>query len=458
MKSTKSDIFILSFFLIFISVFYGCQDNFLDLKRDKKQVVPSSLKDYQAMLDNTAIFNSDASTRLAVISSDNYFLTRDRWTALSSAEERNGYIWAKDIFEGIESPDWNQAYQRILYANLVLEGLEKYEPSVKEKTEWNNLRGSALFYRAWAFYQLVQLFSNTYDPITAKTDLGIPLRLESNINITPERATVEKTYLQIRTDLEMAARVLNNSTSYKTRPFKASAFGLLARVSLQMEDYNNAVLYADSCLQYYNKLIDYNTIDSKLNFPFERFNDEVIFHDAMRQITSIIPPRLNVDSNLFKMYRENDLRKSSWFYYQNEVLSYKGSYNGSNAMFVGLAVDEIYLILAECNARTENITQAAHYINELLKHRYNKATFEEIAIRDKKSLLNLILQERRKELVFRGVRWSDLKRLNRDPEYQTTLVRNLEDEVYELKPNESRYIFPIPDIVVQMSNVEQNAR
>jgi hypothetical protein len=72
--------------------------------------------------------------------------------------------------------------------------------------------------------------------------------------------------------------------------------------------------------------------------------------------------------------------------------------------------------------------------------------------------LKIILEERRKELVTRGLRWSDLRRLNMDPRFQVTLERTYNGEIYQLLPDDKRYTFPIPQDEIDRSGLEQNDR
>ncbi|HSC36481.1 MAG TPA: RagB/SusD family nutrient uptake outer membrane protein, partial [Chitinophagaceae bacterium] len=69
--------------------------------------------------------------------------------------------------------------------------------------------------------------------------------------------------------------------------------------------------------------------------------------------------------------------------------------------------------------------------------------------------LSKVLQERRKELLLRGLRWTDLRRLNRDPAHATTISHAAGGLTYVLAPA-SVYTFPIPDDIIQLSGIAQN--
>src|SRR5690606_5193604 len=145
-----------------------------------------------------------------------------------------------------------------------------------------------------------------------------------------------------------------------------------------------------------------------------------------------------------------------FFRENNGSIVYRGSYYGSNAFFTGLSSNEVFMIAAECNARIGDVPQALECLNALLASRYRAGTLVAIEETDPQLLLDIILAERRKELPFRGLRWSDLKRLNLDSRYAKTLERIWENEAVVLEPNSPRYIFPIPDAVIDVSGIEQN--
>eukprot|EP01133_Synstelium_polycarpum_P009984 gene9984-11656_t len=65
----------------------------------------------------------------------------------------------------------------------VLDGLSKSDSLSSARGQY--LKGWALFNRAFAFYELTRNFCKAYDPATAASDLGIPLRLTAAVNLLP---------------------------------------------------------------------------------------------------------------------------------------------------------------------------------------------------------------------------------------------------------------------------------
>jgi tetratricopeptide (TPR) repeat protein len=385
------------------------------------------------------------------------------WQTMQT-EEKNAYIWASDIYEGSkETGNWGRLYQKIFYANVALEGIDKIQPSAVDQLAWNNIKGSALFYRAHAFFSLGQLYAKQYDATTASSDPGIPLKLSADINEKVGRGTVEQTYQQIINDLTAARNLLPVNPAYTTRPSLPAVFGLLANTYLVMGDYDKALLYSDSCLQLKNSLIDYNTLTvTSGNYPFPVFqsNNEIIYHAEVSPTPgSLIPPRAIVDSNLYQLYSINDLRRTVFYQAPSGLLNFYGSYTQFWSLQSGLNTDEMYLVRAECKARKGNTGVALTDLNTLLIKRWkNSVPYIPVTAIDAEDALRKILTERRKELAFRCIRWWDLRRLNKDPRFTVTLTRVLNGHTYTLPPNDPKYVLPIPDAEILLTGIEQNPR
>ncbi len=446
-----------SIFMILCSIlFMACGKEFLDIKPEKSLAVPEKLKDLRAMLDNTSIMNIN-SPFLGEVSSGDYDPIPARFQGLQ-AKERNSLIWAKDIFEIQFAEDWDWSYRRIYYANRVLEGLEEIEPAESELEEFENIKGSAYFFRSWAYFQLAQLFCKQYDPQTSAIDPGLPIRMESNITLLSKRASVKATYEQVLADAEQSVIFLPEQSLYPSRPTKHAAYALLALIYLQMEDYTRALEYADRCLKLDSRLMDYNTLNVKANFPISRFNPEVIFHSLILFGNSFINTNMSVNNSLYQMYSDNDIRKTAFYALNGTVINYKGSYNGTREYFNGFSNNEIYLIAAECYARKDEPTKAVQLLNTLREMRWKKNSYQLLTAQSSEQALRLVLEERRRELCFRGRRWWDLRRLNKDSRFALTLSRTINNVSYTLPPNDLRYVLPLPPQVIELTDMEQNPR
>jgi len=193
-------------------------------------------------------------------------------------------------------------------------------------------------------------------------------------------------------------------------------------------------------------------------FPIKLMNEEVIFQSTLANST-VIGSQRRIEPTFYAKYDNSDLRKSCFFGTSAGLITFKGSYSGDVLCFSGLAVDEQYLIRAECYAREGSIDLAMNDLNSLMKKRWNSAPgviYPVFTAVDANEALTKILVEREKELFGRGLRWSDLRRLNRDPRFVKTITRTVAGVSYTLKPNSFQYTFPIPDDVILKTGIAQN--
>ncbi|TDW99816.1 RagB/SusD family nutrient uptake outer membrane protein [Dinghuibacter silviterrae] len=425
----------------------GCsRSDFLNEKPQQSLVVPTTLQDFQNILDNDNIMNGSLYTgvvpSLGEIATTDYYVTDADYQSHLSFQEENEYIWALYPYPGADVPDWDLPYQAILYANEVIGGISGMNVSATDQSEWNNLMGSALFYRSFFFFNLAQVFAPIYtDSTTAASQLGIPLRLSADVNEKLTRGTLAETYKQIITDLKTSTGLLPVKALYGTRPCLPAAYALLARVYLTQGDYVNALFYANACLAVYNTLINYKTLNFSQKPPIPRFNAENLFNCVIIRTNPFIYG--HIDSTLLSLYDTTDLRPKAWFDVSTLHMAY--SYDGSVNLYGGIATDEVYLIRAECFARLGKKDSAVADLNTLLANRID-STFQPLVPGSVDNPLTLVLTERRKELLFRGLRWIDLRRLGRN--FVDTLCRVVNKNQYYLPPMDPRYVYPIPDNVM----------
>ncbi|AHF16952.1 RagB/SusD family nutrient uptake outer membrane protein [Niabella soli] len=431
----------------------GCK-KYLDYKPDKRLATPQTGKDLQALLDNDNIMNN-YSSGVGEASADDYFLLPADWKSLGTEGERNSYIWGDELFYNNASNQWSSIYQGVYTANVVLENVPSV--AVLNETERNAIMASALFYRGNAFFKVAAAWAPAYDAATANRDMGIPLRLNADFNQPSVRSTVEETYQQITGDLKKAVPGLPGNALHPMRPSKAAAYGLLARVYLAMRNYEAAGRYADSCLQLNSRLMDFNKLNAAIPYPISMFNEETIFYmgNGYLPVANFIA---KIDSTLYNSYELNDLRKTI-YYKMNKDGShgFYGTYTSSVQLFTGIATDEQYLIKAECLVRGGKIPEGLAVLNDLLKTRYQTGSFMLYTNMNGPAALQLILKERRKELVMRDLRWQDIKRLNKEGA-SISIKRVLDDATYFLEANSPRFALPLPAYVIKMTGMQQNPR
>lgn len=429
---------------------------FLEERPDRKLVVPKTIADLQSILDNARIHEQDPNS--CERSSDNFYITSDNYDALFFQEDKNAYIWSGSylLVPGALN-EWGYMYQNIFLANSVLEAYEDIQIADADADDAASVKGMALFVRGRALYNALAQWAKAYDESTADQDLGVSLRKTPNFTDATTRATNRQCYDQVLEDLKESGELLPVTSIHPVRPSKAAAYAMLARVYLSMRKYDSAYLYADKSLALKSDLLDFNDItNTAITYPMTRFNKEVIYDSWMMPSPLLNIPRSKTDSILFQSYAANDLRRSVYFLVGTDgAAGFRASYSGSNTGFSGLATDEVYLIRAECLARKGNTVPAMNDLNLLLAKRWKAGTFNPFTANNPEEALEIILRERRKELLLRGLRWTDIKRLNKEG-YNIIPKRIVHGQEYTLTPNERRYALPIPEDVIAMTGMQQN--
>lgn len=444
----------------------SCKKDFLNEKPSTAIVQPNTLDDMVGILDNP-IF-SFCSPTLGIASSDEYqYKDYNTYKAILEEVGKNTYIWASDLYGGqSDLRDWSAPYEAIFYANTAIAGLEKIPLTQNNSDLYKFAKGWAHFNRAYCFYALASIFCKSYDSQTAANDLGLPLKISPDIDVIMPRSTLKETYELIFQDLDIASQLLEGKrspTEKKNRPSLAAVYAFQARMYLNLRAYEKAELAADSCLALYPNLIDYNNVKLPNAVPFSNINEEVIYAGStIGSVVGIITTARNtysiIDKSLLDLYEPDDLRFKTYFLSGNGGYVMNRSYNGAGVYsFSGLATDEVYLIKAECAARRGNFNESMIVLNKLLINRFPPLKFIPKQATTAQKAVEIVLIERRKELIWRGSRWEDLKRLNKEGA-NITLTRVLNGVTYSLLPNDPKYVFPIPSGEIGLSGIKQNER
>lgn len=441
----------------------SCTQGDLNVKPNQSILVPTTLDDFQSLLDNSSlVMNKEPG--IVSLTDDDFISSDAGYIAFNTNVERNAYTFQSEIYQGLNISDWGIPYTQVFYANIVLDGWQKLSEKDKGSVRANQIKGEALFYRAWAFYQLATVFAAPYRADQASQLPGIPLKLNSDINIHPSRGSLADTWNQIVQDAQEAVSLLPEKVSLVTRPSKVAGYAFLAKVFLQMGNYELALNNSNSALALQADILDYNTLNASNARPFPREvpgynNPEVIFYSELLGYSYLRSTEVITNSELFQRYASNDLRKSLFFKANGSgAYNFRGSYSGVSTLVGGLSTDEIYLIKAECLARTGQKDEALKTLNTLLVKRWKMGTFVPLTANTAAEALNIILVERRKELVARGERYRDLRRLNQEPNRAVNIDRVIQGVHYLLPANDPKYVFPIPDQEILLSGIEQNPR
>lgn len=438
------------FYIAAIFSMLSC-NKLLDTIPDKQLATTDNLMALEALLNENFAINRSGNG-LGEASSDDYYLEQTSFDALSQ-QERNTYVWEMD--NAAKEP-YMMMYNKINLANIVLDAIDGVAGDEQSKGE---IKGEALFLRANTYFSLALSFAKQYEDRSAKTDLGLILRLNSDFNLKSSRSTVFETYEQIEKDALQAIELLPEMGKHLYKPSKLACFAMLSRFYLAKGDFEKAELFADKFLLIKNDLIDYNTINRTARYPFPIFNAEVVYHTQGSSVGYVFTSMAKTDTLLYDSYSDIDLRKTAFFFKNADgSMRFKGSYVGSIQPFTGYAVDEVLLTKAECLARRGAIGEMRILLNAFLQKRYLTGSSIPVSFEEKEQALDAILLERRKQLLMRDVRWMDLKRLNLEERYRKKIVRKIGDKTYELVPRELRYALSLPQSVIDITGIVQNPR
>lgn len=362
-------------------------------------------------------------------------------TAAGNGWFNNEYKWNDHRNENGWLPRFSyQFYYKLIgNVNAILANIDN---ATGDPALINQVKGEALAYRGWAFYNLIQLFAKRYDPATAANDLGVPLVITTTTDPMP-RATVAEVYTQIIQDLEAAIVLLETPyKEYSKSHFTASVVnGIRARVALTMGDWAKAESFANTARTTTSATLmsseQYTQGFSDASNPewmwgsIMILDQQVYFYSYFAYMSynfSSSNIRSNpkaINSNLYNLISETDIRKTLWEPnptaenfplptssfrhkpYMNRKFKVK-DYTSSVGDIPYMRLAEMYLIEAEAKARLGE-ADAADVLYELVVTRdpaYVKS------INTGEDLIQEILIQRRIELWGEGHRWLDLKRLN----------------------------------------------
>jgi len=438
------------------SLFQSCS-NYTDIKTGGA-LTPGEYENYRYLMNNMGVL--ERSIDMPDMTSDDIeYLDTTMQTSLALSF-RNAYTWSENFYDATsEDPDWALLYASNYYCNLVIKDVMSSTDGTLEEKE--GLIAEARVHRAYNYFTLVNEYGRQYNEATAATDLGVPLILEPNVSITPVRATVKAAYDLVLADLKSAIADLPAKPRYNIYPSKAAAYALLARVYLQMGNYTPAGLYADSALSIQNTLLDLPTVTT---MPLRLDNPEIILSKKAGQSHAYSAYQV-LSSDLLSLFDTNDFRYSKLtrdlttngktFRVNNmESLNYENRN-------IGPSVPEMMLVAAECKARNNEVVAAMEILNTLRAKRFNPGDLILLNASNADEALEIVIEERRRELMFKCARWFDQKRLFNDSRFAKNISRTnlVTGQTAVLEPGSNRYLFPVPLYNIQLNpSLEQNPR
>lgn len=442
---------------------------YLDIK-PKGAFIPEKTSDYRLLLDevsprekSTGFFNTYTMDMMLDddISINNFSLTYYQPAQL------NAFRFSEHLFLEFETdPDWLAMYNQVYTANLVAE--QVMSATGGSETEKRQLLAEARVHRAYAYLILVNLYAKHYNAASAASDPGVPIRQGLDFEEALPRASVQAVYDYILDDLSRALPDLPAAPDAAAtfRPTKPTAFTLLAKAYLFMNNAAEAHRFADSSLARYSTLVDYNTLPPHPAFPQDVIVYPMNFRNPetlMEKSSVSLTPLVYASPSLLALYdKTNDLRFKA-FFLSDAVLGLSNGYISNEwsgrSPAKGPSVPETYLIRAESSARLGRTADAMADINLLRSKRYANGAGYTLTAASPAEALDSVKAERRREMPFRGSRFFDIRRYNAMDNAGITIAHTLPDGTFSLAPNSNRTALPIARKYIALNpEIAQNPR
>lgn len=360
---------------------------------------------------------------------------------------------------------YNQCYAYINRWNMII---SLVDTSPGDATVKVLSKSEAKVHRAFDHFLLVNVYAKAYDPATAATDGGICIMDKFDLEAQPVKSTVQQVYDFIQKDLDEAIPNLQATPKDQYHPSLAYAWALKAKVHLFKREFAQAKDAALKSLSYNDKIFDliaYAAQGGPSAVPvIAPNNPEVLSYTHMTGYNEMnFAYQYVISPELKTLFGNNDARYNLFFNSTNatwlDVAAGTAFWNVAYTRFfystVGLKTTEVYLMLAECYARENNLSDAVATLNKIRAKRILSGSVNLPAPTTIKETVNLVITERRKELLFGFNRFFDLKRYNLEPDYAKTITRvfplvnkTVPQQTYTLPPNSRLYIIPFPQDVM----------
>ncbi|NHE57837.1 RagB/SusD family nutrient uptake outer membrane protein [Cyclobacterium plantarum] len=333
---------------------------------------------------------------------------------------------------------WSLCFTTVSRSNNILNRLDDVEMSASAKDQ---IRGEALFLRAYGYFHLVRTFGQV--PI-----VDVAFRSPAAINsYDMSRKPIEEVYALIEQDLTQAAMLLEGVNGLgKSRASTAAAKTLLGKVYLTTQEYDLAASILKEVIDSnaYTLNEDYKSLFSPGNDDLDESIFEIKFMSGNLGVgngfSSIFTPaRFDMDifpnqmqgsgrvlptPDMANAYETGDLRREASIgdsvllvtgEYEDELYGLKfvdfttGVQGDGGVNFTALRYADVLLMYAEAINQTGNTGESLEYLNRVR----NRADLEDLSGLSSDELSLALEQERRVEFFLEGHRWFDLVRTGR---------------------------------------------
>ena len=340
-------------------------------------------------------------------------------------------------------------YRVISNANVLINGIDG---AVGSDTDKKYIKGQALAYRAWAHFNLVQLWGERFDATKPNDGLGVPLLTQNSLEGQP-RATVAAVYAQVNTDLDNAITLLagytRSGSAAKSNINVGVAQGFKARVALAQQNWAVAATNAAAARASFSLMTNaaYLTGFNDITNPEWMWGSRIIaettpffyqFHAFMAtnyNSSAVKTQPKAINSALYNLMAATDIRRQCWAPVGNATtvkagIPWNTGSAGDGYSFINYHMKKFYvadlvsaigdvpmmraaeMLLIEAEARARQGGQDAAARTALFTLMTNRDPSAVISSNSGQALIDEIMNHRRIELWGEGFRFTDLKRTN----------------------------------------------
>jgi tetratricopeptide (TPR) repeat protein len=452
MKSTIK--FTINILLLLLVAGLGSCKKYLDVL-PKGQKTPTTYADFEALVKDEYT-NHRAPITQAVL------LLNDRWESQGNLNYyplwKANYYWDESVnrinLNLTDESAYYTAYAAISTFNLILQ----YAPTATDVSDADKsmLIAQAKLARAMHYFILVNYYADTYEASNAASKLAVPLIESAEVDAPHKQVTIQEMNDFIISNVTEAIPDLPVKGATVVHGTIGAAYAFLARVYLQMSDYDKALSYADQALAQNDKLFDYTNY-------YQQYKTQI---EQAGVYPSLPTPRgYDYIENYIMMHgeviysrRENNLRvdRAARFETGDAMLASRwklrtvgaetyhyaittGRYNEG-----GITTTEVYLIKAECLARKNDLAGAMQALNAVRAKRIFAANYTPLTAATTKEAIDYIRRTKESETVFSIVAFGDMRRYNKDPLYAKIFTKTEGGVTLSLTPGSHLWTMPIP--------------
>lgn len=439
--------------LIMSITFTSCEDYLDDVPKGSK--IPQTLADFEAFIRNEYTNHTVNVNQALNLLNDKYV------TAVTLAFDRltnANYLWDESAnrveLNMSDEGTYYFSYSAISTFNLIIENA--LVTTEADEGEQRELWAEAKVLRAMSFFNLVNYYADTYEASTAASKLSIPLITSANINAPSTQVSIQEMYDFILKDVEEALPYLPAVSQTVLHPNLGTGYAFYARVYLQMNNYTEALRYANMALAENDALYDwtsfynanktiienpdsYTSLPSPMGYNYvENYNYR---HGAVARFSS----ENDISIERAERFETGDARFLSRWKIRTVGAEtfYKATLSG-NFNYGGITSVEAYLIKAECLARDGAINDAMDVLNEVRKTRILIDEYEDLTAANEAEAINAILKTKNNELILTIVPFCDARRLNAEGVYPVSFSKTFNGIAYSLASDSHLWTMPFP--------------